>query len=96
MRSVLFDISKYLHVNLFFFYYGLSLLTLEYSILKYQVEYVFMGESQSNSYKKIIDEYRTASQCMEKFSGKKSSNFTILPKNQITNYFIQFRKVLVL
>lgn len=58
-----------------------------------RVEYVFMGESQSNSYKKIIDEYRAASQCMERFSGKKSSNFTILPKNQITNYFIQFRKV---
>ncbi|XP_047330799.1 protein CHROMATIN REMODELING 19 isoform X1 [Impatiens glandulifera] len=57
-----------------------------------QVEYVEMTKQQQDAYNEAIEEYRTASQARLKLSGDKSA-LGILPKRQISNYFLQFRKI---
>lgn len=60
-----------------------------------QVEYVSMEKQQENAYKEAIEEYRTYSQARI----AKCSNVDLttvikaLPRRQISNYFVQFRKV---
>eukprot|EP00262_Sarcandra_glabra_P002084 TRINITY_DN1233_c1_g1_i2.p1 TRINITY_DN1233_c1_g1~~TRINITY_DN1233_c1_g1_i2.p1 ORF type:complete len:740 (+),score=133.64 TRINITY_DN1233_c1_g1_i2:255-2474(+) len=60
-----------------------------------QVEYVYMGTEQSEAYKEAIDEYRSASQArIAKVSGVASNKTVgVLPQRQISNYFMQFRKI---
>lgn len=55
-----------------------------------------MEKQQENAYKEAIEEYRAISQArMTKCSGSNSNNvIEILPRRQINNYFVQFRKVL--
>lgn len=61
-----------------------------------QVEYVVMEKQQENAYNEAIEEYRAISQArMAKCSGPNSNNILeVLPRRQINNYFVQFRKVL--
>lgn len=60
-----------------------------------RIEYVFMDIQQDNAYKEAIEDYRAASQCrIDKISGGSINNVVgILPRRQISNYFIQFRKI---
>lgn len=59
-----------------------------------QVEYVHMEKQQEDAYKEAIEEYRAASLArIAKSSNVNSSNF-VLPRRQISNYFVQFRKVM--
>ncbi|XP_028794372.1 protein CHROMATIN REMODELING 19 [Neltuma alba] len=60
-----------------------------------RVEYVVMEVQQENSYKEAIQEYRAISQArMAKCSGPNSNNILeVLPRRQINNYFVQFRKI---
>ncbi|KAL7001425.1 Protein CHROMATIN REMODELING 19 [Sarracenia purpurea var. burkii] len=60
-----------------------------------RVEYVEMGKQQNAAYKEAIEEYRAASQArVLKFSEINSNNAVgILPQRQISNYFVQFRKI---
>ncbi|XP_068639899.1 protein CHROMATIN REMODELING 19 [Aristolochia californica] len=60
-----------------------------------RVEYVVMDTEQSQAYKEAINEYRAASQArMTKNSQSTVTNIiSILPKRQISNYFVQFRKI---
>ncbi|XP_057496754.1 protein CHROMATIN REMODELING 19 isoform X1 [Actinidia eriantha] len=60
-----------------------------------KVEYVEMGNQQDDAYKEAIEEYRAASQARAlKFSETKTSNVAgLLPQRQISNYFVQFRKI---
>lgn len=55
-----------------------------------------MDQQQEEAYVEAIEEYRAASGArLAKFSGDCLSNINkILPKRQISNYFVQFRKVL--
>ncbi|KAG0452953.1 hypothetical protein HPP92_025617 [Vanilla planifolia] len=59
------------------------------------VEYVVMGKEQSVAYNDAISEYRAASEARKaKFSSKKPNDaFCLLPSRQISNYFMQFRKI---
>lgn len=57
-----------------------------------QVEYVEMSKQQQDAYAEAIEEYRKASQARSNLSGNKSA-LGILPKRQISNYFLQFRKI---
>ncbi|KAM7484778.1 hypothetical protein LguiA_000787 [Lonicera macranthoides] len=58
-----------------------------------QVEYVHMEKQQEDAYKEAIEEYRAASLArIAKSSNVNSSNF-VLPRRQISNYFVQFRKI---
>lgn len=61
-----------------------------------QVEYVVMEKQQENAYKEAIEEYRAVSQArLAKCSELNSKNvLEVLPRRQINNYFVQFRKVL--
>jgi len=61
-----------------------------------QVEYVIMERQQESAYKEAIEEYRAVSQArMAKCSELNSKNLlAVLPRRQINNYFVQFRKVL--
>ncbi|KAK1297027.1 putative chromatin-remodeling complex ATPase chain [Acorus calamus] len=60
-----------------------------------QVKYVSMEPDQAGSYKDAVNEYRVASQArLGKFSEVSSNNVAnILPKRQISNYFLQLRKI---
>lgn len=66
-----------------------------YSDLVSQVNFVTMDSEQFQAYNYAIDEYRGACQAR---SAKSTSNFSnnvvgLIPKRQISNYFMQFRKV---
>lgn len=55
-----------------------------------------MGKQQVDAYKEAIEEYRAASHArMSKASHTNSNNVVVLPRRQINNYFVQFRKVLL-
>lgn len=60
-----------------------------------KVEFVAMDQQQEEAYIEAIEEYRAASGArLEKISGDCLSNVNkILPKRQISNYFVQFRKI---
>ncbi|KAL2347914.1 hypothetical protein Fmac_001914 [Flemingia macrophylla] len=60
-----------------------------------QVEYVIMERQQETAYKEAIEEYRAVSQArMAKCSELNSKNvLEVLPRRQINNYFVQFRKI---
>ncbi|XP_019461602.1 PREDICTED: protein CHROMATIN REMODELING 19 [Lupinus angustifolius] len=60
-----------------------------------QVEYVVMEKQQEHAYKEAIEDYRAVSQArIAKCSDFKSKNvLEVLPKRQINNYFVQFRKI---
>lgn len=60
-----------------------------------QVEYVVMENQQDDAYREAIEEYRSASQARVAKSSDTnlSNNFRVLPRRQISNYFVQFRKV---
>ncbi|XP_015894276.3 protein CHROMATIN REMODELING 19 isoform X2 [Ziziphus jujuba] len=60
-----------------------------------QVEYVVMEKQQDDTYRESIEEYRAASRArMAKSSDVNSNNiFKVLPRRQISNYFVQFRKI---
>lgn len=60
-----------------------------------QVRYVFMGAEQSEAYEDAINRYRAASQArmMKSSMGMSNNVVGLLPKRQISNYFVQFRKV---
>lgn len=62
-----------------------------------QVKYVFMETEQAEAYKEAIDEYRTASQArLAKLAEVTTNNVAAMfPKRQVSNYFVQFRKVLI-
>lgn len=62
-----------------------------------QVKYVFMETEQAEAYKEAIDEYRNASQArLAKLANVTSNDAAaVFPKRQISNYFMQFRKVLI-
>lgn len=55
-----------------------------------RVEYVEMEKEQCDAYKEAIEEYRTASQSRALTSNNVSG---IIPQRQISNYFVQFRKI---
>lgn len=59
-----------------------------------QVTYVVMDKQQVDAYKEAIEEYRAASNARMPKSAASKSNYVALPKRQINNYFVQFRKVL--
>ncbi|XP_056165483.1 protein CHROMATIN REMODELING 19 [Syzygium oleosum] len=60
-----------------------------------KVEFVTMDQQQEEAYVEAIEEYRAASGArLAKFSGDCLRNINkILPKRQISNYFVQFRKI---
>ncbi|KAK7273635.1 hypothetical protein RIF29_14692 [Crotalaria pallida] len=60
-----------------------------------QVEYVVMEKQQESAYKEAIEGYRAVSQArLAKCSELNSKNvFEALPRRQINNYFVQFRKI---
>ncbi|KAK6931810.1 Helicase, C-terminal [Dillenia turbinata] len=59
-----------------------------------RVEYVTMGTQQNDAYREAIEEYRAASQArVTKLSDNNSNNAGSLPKRQISNFFVQFRKI---
>ncbi|KAF6174614.1 hypothetical protein GIB67_006266 [Kingdonia uniflora] len=60
-----------------------------------EVQYVVMEEEQEVAYKEAIEEYRAASRARITKSSVLSSNGAIgnLPRRQISNYFVQFRKI---
>lgn len=55
-----------------------------------RVEYVEMEKEQSNAYREAIEEYRVVSQIRSLTSNNVSG---IMPQRQISNYFVQFRKI---
>lgn len=59
------------------------------------VRYVFMGVEQSEAYEDAINEYRAASQArmLKSSMGMPNNVIGLLPKRQISNYFMQFRKI---
>lgn len=60
-----------------------------------QVEYVHMDNVQQQAYKEAIEEYRAAArEPVSRPSVLKSNGVAVnLPRRQISNYFVQFRKV---
>jgi SWI/SNF-related matrix-associated actin-dependent regulator 1 of chromatin subfamily A len=56
-----------------------------------QVEYVIMVKQQQDAYKEAIEEYRNAS--LARTGKSSSSSKAVLPRRQISNYFVQFRKI---
>ncbi|KAG9442440.1 hypothetical protein H6P81_018294 [Aristolochia fimbriata] len=60
-----------------------------------KVEYVVMDTEQSQAYKEAINEYRAASQARmtKNFKSTCTNISSILPKRQLSNYFVQFRKI---
>ena len=61
-----------------------------------QVEYVKMENLQADAYREAIDNYRAISQARISKLAKIDLNSVarILPRRQISNYFLEFRKVL--
>lgn len=55
-----------------------------------------MEKQQEDAYKEAIEEYRAASRArIAKNSQINSVNiFGVIPRRQVSNYFVQFRKVL--
>lgn len=55
-----------------------------------------MEKQQDDAYKEAIEEYRAASRARIAKNSEINSNniFGVLPRRQISNYFVQFRKVL--
>lgn len=64
-----------------------------YEMLFVQVEYVCMEKEQGKAYQEAIEEYRAAVHARLQKSGHVNHN-AHLPRRQISNYFVQFRKVL--
>ncbi|XWS34406.1 hypothetical protein CRYUN_Cryun21dG0035800 [Craigia yunnanensis] len=60
-----------------------------------RVEYVIMEKQQEDAYREAIEEYRTISRArIAKLSESDMNNIVgILPRRQISNYFVQFRKI---
>uniref|UniRef100_A0A7C8Z6E4 Protein CHROMATIN REMODELING 19 n=1 Tax=Opuntia streptacantha TaxID=393608 RepID=A0A7C8Z6E4_OPUST len=60
-----------------------------------RVEYVCMEKEQENAYSEAIQDYRAASLArMPKSSGNSYNDLArIFPRRQISNYFVQFRKI---
>ncbi|KAJ9709635.1 hypothetical protein PVL29_001226 [Vitis rotundifolia] len=60
-----------------------------------RVEYVYMEKNQEDAYKEAIEEYRAASRArIAKISDvNRNSVVGLLPRRQISNYFVQFRKI---
>ncbi|XP_059449658.1 protein CHROMATIN REMODELING 19 isoform X2 [Corylus avellana] len=60
-----------------------------------RVEYVVMEKQQEDAYREAIEEYRAASRArIAKNSQINSVNiFGVLPRRQVSNYFVQFRKI---
>ncbi|PON79165.1 Protein CHROMATIN REMODELING [Parasponia andersonii] len=60
-----------------------------------KVEYVEMGKQQEDAYKEAIEEYREASRARlaKSLVNHTHSIFGVLPRRQISNYFVQFRKI---
>ncbi|KAK3040159.1 hypothetical protein RJ639_028409 [Escallonia herrerae] len=61
---------------------------------KQMVEYVHMEKQQEDAYKEAIENYRIASRArIKKSSEVNSLTVLALPRRQISNYFVQFRKI---
>ncbi|WJX16920.1 Protein CHROMATIN REMODELING 19 [Trifolium repens] len=60
-----------------------------------QVQYVIMEKQQEHAYREAIEEYRAFSQArLTKCSDMNSKSILeVLPRRQINNYFVQFRKI---
>ncbi|XP_040374278.1 protein CHROMATIN REMODELING 19 isoform X2 [Rosa chinensis] len=60
-----------------------------------RVEYVIMDKEQNDAYKEAIEEYRAASRARIAKTSRANSNgiVGVLPRRQISNYFVQFRKI---
>ncbi|XP_031255549.1 protein CHROMATIN REMODELING 19-like isoform X1 [Pistacia vera] len=60
-----------------------------------QVEYVIMEKQQDDAYREAIEEYRAASRArIAKLYEPNLNNIVgVLPRRQISNYFVQFRKI---
>ncbi|KAM1740750.1 hypothetical protein EV1_010939 [Malus domestica] len=60
-----------------------------------RVEYVIMDKEQDAAYKEAIEEYRAASRARIAKTLEVNSNsiLKVLPWRQISNYFVQFRKI---
>ncbi|KAL6187185.1 hypothetical protein ACLB2K_043300 [Fragaria x ananassa] len=60
-----------------------------------QVEYVIMEKEQNDAYKEAIEEYRAVSRARIAKTSQVNTNSIIgvLPRRQISNYFVQFRKI---
>ncbi|KAL7110911.1 hypothetical protein ACP275_05G055400 [Erythranthe tilingii] len=59
-----------------------------------KVEYVHMVKEQEGAYKEAIENYRAISQARMKSSESSLVNIArILPRRQISNYFLEFRKI---
>ncbi|XP_010680043.3 protein CHROMATIN REMODELING 19 [Beta vulgaris subsp. vulgaris] len=60
-----------------------------------RVEFVYMEKEHEDAYNEAIQEYRAVSQArMPKSSDHNSNNVVqVLPRRQISNYFVQFRKI---
>lgn len=56
-----------------------------------------MEKEQNDAYKEAIEQYRAASRARIAKTSLANSNsiFGVLPRRQISNYFVQFRKVLL-
>ncbi|XP_051145053.1 protein CHROMATIN REMODELING 19 isoform X2 [Andrographis paniculata] len=57
-----------------------------------KIKYVHMEKQQEDAYKEAIENYRAVSQARIKSSGSNSVTKT-LPRRQISNYFLEFRKI---
>ncbi|PON35567.1 P-loop containing nucleoside triphosphate hydrolase, partial [Trema orientale] len=68
---------------------------LKSDVMQQLVEYVEMGKQQEDAYKEAIEEYREASQARLAKSSVNHTHsiFGVLPRRQISNYFVQFRKI---
>ncbi|XP_050372173.1 protein CHROMATIN REMODELING 19 [Argentina anserina] len=60
-----------------------------------RVEYVVMEKEQNDAYKEAIEEYRAASRARLAKTSQANSNSIVgvIPRRQISNYFVQFRKI---
>ncbi|KAL2906930.1 Protein CHROMATIN REMODELING 19 [Bienertia sinuspersici] len=60
-----------------------------------RVEFVYMGKEHEDAYKEAIEEYRAVSQARAPKSADANCNnvVPVLPRRQISNYFVQFRKI---
>ncbi|KAM1169870.1 hypothetical protein TB2_020031 [Malus domestica] len=60
-----------------------------------RVEYVVMEKKQDDAYKEAIEEYRAASRTRIAKTSEVNSNsiLKVIPRRQISNYFVQFRKI---
>ncbi|KAF7809564.1 protein CHROMATIN REMODELING 19 [Senna tora] len=58
-----------------------------------RVEYVVMEMQQEHAYKEAIEEYRAISQARMAKCSNSNNVLELLPRRQINNYFVQFRKI---